>query len=137
MKARMKILGAVLICLLPLPGFAMTGHDVYEKCTASVQQPPASESTQKAITRFLDAGTCAGFVGGVLSGVNLVGEMMRQQNIIKRNFVCLPENKHSQILLKELLEYLQANTEDRDLPAQLVIYKVFSQKYPCQEASAD
>lgn len=121
---------AVLLVAMS-PTYALTGGEILEKCKASISPPPNSEPTQKAISRFLDAGTCAGYVGGVLSGVDLVGSMMQQQKLANRNFICVPTNIHSQLLLKEVVEYIEKNPKEKGTPAQLVIYQLFSKKYPC------
>ncbi|BCG66007.1 MAG: hypothetical protein methR_P3879 [Methyloprofundus sp.] len=124
------LLLGVLISMTPT-AFALTGDDIYKKCSKALDVPK-NEKQQQAITRFLDVGTCAGFVGGVLSGVNLVGDMMQQQGIVKRNFICLPKEQHSQALLKEVIHYLDEHKNELKLPAQVIIYKAFSQKYPCK-----
>lgn len=129
---RIFTLIAVLLTMLPTGASALTAGELAKKCTDSLQQGSTNQPTQETAARLLDAGSCAGFVGGVISGVNLVGNLLRQQDAMKRNFICLPQNTHAQALVRVVIEHITAHSEDKNVPAELAVYKAMILKFPCQ-----
>lgn len=113
--------------------YALTGQQFYDKCV-DTYKAPEQETAREAVGRALNAGSCSGYLGGVINGVNLVGNMLGQQKIIKKNFICLPQGKQAQELLQQALDYIKANPKMAEVPAQLSIYNVMAASYPCQEA---
>lgn len=89
------------------------------------------------MTKALDMGSCSGMVGGVVNGVNLVGNMLGRQGAIKKNFICLPENIKATDLLNETLEYIEKNEKHHKLAAHLSVYAFMTEKYPCKEFSGE
>lgn len=107
-----------------------SAQDFYKTCNDAYKSPHA-ESAEEAVSRALVAGSCAGYVGGVINGINLVGNMLGQQKAVDRNFICLPAKKQSQELLVEVLDYIAGHPDIANSPAQLSVYNAFSRKYPC------
>lgn len=128
---RMLTVIAALLAVLPTCASALTGGELATKCANSLQQE-STQSNQETAARLLDMGSCAGFVGGVISGVNLVGNLLRQQDAMKRNFICLPQNTHAQALVRVVVEHISAHAEDKKLPAELAVYKAMTTKFPCK-----
>lgn len=95
------------------------------------------ETAEDAVSRALVAGSCAGYVGGVINGINLVGNMLGQQKAVDKNFICLPEKKQSQALVYEVLEYIDQHPTLANSPVQLSIYNAFSKLYPCSPSDSD
>ena len=83
-----------------------------------------------------DAGSCSGFVGGVIQGVNLIGNLLRAQNAIERQFICLPEGLQAAQLLEAVLVDLRKRPDDIAAPAELHIYRTIGTKYPCAKSES-
>jgi len=132
MKNKPMFMLAALLLLLVEPAFGFTGAQLIDKCNASFKDDPNRQSAPKVLGMALDSGSCAGFVGGVIQGVNLVGSMLQKQGATKKNFICLPRGVHAKDLVKIILAYFKANPDDLHLPAQLGIYNAFAKQYPCQ-----
>jgi hypothetical protein len=114
--------------------FAISAQQFYDKCN-NINQSKSQETASEAVTRALEAGSCTGYVGGVINGVNLVGNMLGQQKAVKKNFICLTKKKQVQELLYESLQYIKEHENLRDAPAQISIYNVMTANYPCKEFS--
>jgi len=116
--------------------FALSSLQFLEKCRkAHVHKK--TDTPQKIVTKALDMGSCSGMVGGVVNGVNLVGNMLGRQGAIKKNFICLPENIKATDLLIEALGYIEKNKQHHNLAAHLSIYAFMTGKYPCDEFSGE
>lgn len=113
--------------------FGFTGGQLADKCNASFKSNPNEQDAGKVLELALDSGSCAGFVGGVIQGVNLVGSMLRKQGATKKNFICLPPGVHARDLTKIILDHYKKNPADVKAPAQIGIFNVFTKKYPCQQ----
>lgn len=128
-----RMLLLVSLLLIQVNANALTSHELVEKCKVALEQLPDSESKETAVKRFLDVGTCGGYIGGVVAGVNLVGAMLVQQKAIEKNFICTPERLHAQKLMKTLINYVDKNKKLKKEAAQLVIYKMLVEKFPCSK----
>ena len=128
----LPIATALFFGLITQQASAISAEEFYAKCN-SVHQAKDSETTQQSIHRALDTGSCSGYIGGVINGVNLVGNMLGSQGAVQKNFICLPEGKQAQELLVEVLQYIQANPTLSVAPAQLSIYNALSKHYPCKK----
>jgi len=125
----------IMICCLffiQSSAFAFTAGELAEQCRVTQQKLPEKEAGEKAIKRFLDTGTCAGYVGGVIAGVNLAGAMMMEQKVMKTNFICMPRKYHAQQLVKMFLDYMDENKKYAKESAQLTVYNVFRKRFPCK-----
>jgi len=122
----------VLLLFLMESVFAFTGEQLVDKCNASFNNDPNKQSVANVLEKALDSGSCVGFVGGVIHGVNLVGSMLEKQGATKKNFICLPEGVHAKGLVKTTLAHFKKNPKELKLPAQLGIYNTFAKKYPCE-----
>ncbi len=111
--------------------YALTSADLVGKCKVALEQLPEAESKQAAVKRFLNVGTCGGYIGGVVAGINLIGAMLVQQKAIKQNFICTPEGLHAQQLVKMLISYVDRHQKLENETAQLIIYKMLLDRYPC------
>lgn len=128
-----KIVFVIVALLLSAePAFAFTGEQLIDKCNASFKDDPNKQSAAKILGKALDSGSCAGFVGGVIQGVNLVGSMLQKQGAAKKNFICLPKGLHAKDLVTMTLAHFKKNPKELKLPAQLGIYNAFAKKYPCK-----
>ena len=123
---------AILLSLFSSSSYALTSQEFYDKCN-NLYQSPGKETPQDAVNRALNAGSCSGFVGGMINGFNLVGNMLGQKGAVKRNFVCLPAGKQSQELLDEVIAYIKENPEKASEPVQISVYNTFVLGYPCEE----
>ena len=117
---------------MPNVASALTSGELAGKCQSALQALPESESKKAAVTRFLNVGTCSGYIGGTVAGINLVGTMLQQQKVVKQNFICAPKGLHSQQLLKMFVTYVDRNKKLKKEPSQFVIYKMLREKYPCK-----
>lgn len=113
--------------------WAFTGEQFLNKCDQVHQIKSTTETIQESIDRALDAGSCTGFVGGVIQGVNLAGDLLRAQNVIRRQFICLPTGIKAANLLEIVLQDLRKQPDDINAPAQLHIYRSIGKKYSCDE----
>lgn len=93
--------------------YALTGQQFYDKCV-DTYKAPEQETAREAVGRALNAGSCSGYLGGVINGVNLVGNMLGQQKIIKRTLsACRRVNKRRSycskhwITLKRIQKWLK------------------------------
>lgn len=111
---------------------AISAEQFYKKCH-NIHQAGETETVQQSVNRALDAGSCGGYIGGVINGVNLVGNMLASQGAVKKNFICLPEGKQAQGLLVEVLQYIKANKNLSGAPVQLSVYNALSESYSCKE----
>lgn len=127
------ILVAILLLVVE-PALGFTGAQLVDKCNASFKEDPNNQDAAKVLEMALDSGSCAGFVGGVIHGVNLVGSMLQKQGATKKNFICLPKGLHAKDLVRITLDYFKKNSEDTQAPAQLGIYNAFAKKYPCHDS---
>ena len=134
MKGKSTFALIALLLLLAGPAYGFTGAQLMDKCNASFKENPNKQSVAKTLELALDSGSCAGFGGGVIQGVNLVGSMLQKQGATKKNFICLPKGLHAKDLVKTVLAYFKTNPEDLNLPAQLGIYNTFAKQYPCQNS---
>lgn len=136
----MKPLFSIALFLVSLtaasPSLSYTGAEFLEGCSKATGAAPKGETPQQTVNRALQAGTCVGYVGGVINGLNLVGNMLRQQGGMKKNFICISEKVQAPKLLQLLLSDLEKQTANMDAPVQLHIYRVFTQHYPCAEDAA-
>ncbi|BBB29153.1 Rap1a/Tai family immunity protein [Neptunomonas japonica] len=114
--------------------FAISAQQFYDKCH-NINQSKSQETPSQAVTRALEAGSCTGYVGGVINGVNLVGNMLGQQKAVKKNFICLTKNTQIQELLYESLQYIKEHEKLSDAPVQISIYNAMTANYPCTEFS--
>jgi len=124
-----------IFCMAVLTSFnvqAMTGEELLTKCS-NIQESNVKDknSSKQTVSKILDAGSCAGFVGGVISGINLVGNMMLQKKIIEYNFVCLPKAVHSQQLLNIVLDDIEKDKKLAEVRAELAIFHIFNSKFSC------
>lgn len=133
MKNKQVFLLVAILLLVVEPAFAFTGAQLVSKCNASFKEDPNKQNATRVLEMALDSGSCAGFVGGVIQGVNLVGSMLQKQGATKKNFICLPEGLHAKDLVKITLVYFKENPQDNQSPAQLGIFNAFAKKYPCQD----
>ncbi len=92
-----------------------------------------SAEVQRMLAVALDSGACAGFVGGVVQGVNLVGGMLMMQGAAKKNFICASEQVHARQLVEVTLKFIKANPDMAKLPAHINVYEALSREYPCKE----
>ncbi|WP_177418190.1 Rap1a/Tai family immunity protein [endosymbiont of Lamellibrachia barhami] len=133
MKKTYRSLTALpLILMLSGNAYALSGQDYLDKCKKAITTPLEKETAQQAVNRALDAGSCGGFLGGTLGGMNLVGNMLLHKKALKRNFVCLDEGKQINELMKEFLVYLEGKPKDMKAPVQMHIFNHFSKKYYCK-----
>lgn len=134
---RIRFLPCLALFLL-LPGsyaHAISGKAFYNKCSKAVSSTKQGETPQEAVTRALNAGSCTGYVGGTINGINLVGNMLMTDGKLKRNFICLPEGIQANKLLMELLSYLYSKPAELNAPVQMHLYNKFTKEYPCAEPS--
>lgn len=127
---------ALLLCVMASGNaFALTSQQFYNKCSSAYKAADA-ETPQQAVDRALDAGSCSGYVGGVINGINLIGNMLGQQKAVKKNFICLPKGLQSQALLQDVLKYIKDNQSLSQGPVQLSVYNAMTTRYPCEEFDA-
>jgi len=125
-----------LALLLPCTNAqAISGKAFYDKCSKALSNPEQGETPQEAVNRALNAGSCTGYVGGTIKGINLVGNMLMAKGKIKRNFICLPEGIQANKLLVDLLGYLYSKPAELNAPIQMHLYNKFTKKYPCKAVS--
>ena len=125
-----------LALLLPCTNAqAISGKAFYDKCSKALSNPEQAETPQEAVNRALNAGSCTGYVGGTIKGINLVGNMLMAKGKLKRNFICLPEGIQANKLLMDLLGYLYKKPAELDAPIQMHLYNKFTKEYPCTEIS--
>jgi hypothetical protein len=126
---------AMYLTLLPVGAVAMettfTGDRFYSKCN-KVNLTKGEETPNEAVQRALSAGSCSGFVGGVVKGVNLVGNMLQAQGAAQRNFICLPQGQHAMDLVRAVTTYIDSHDEVKSLPAQAAVYAALVEKFPCK-----
>jgi len=129
-----------ILCLslfIPFHVHAMTAQELLDKCSHLPNNSAKEESPQRTVSRIMDAGSCAGFVGGVISGINLIGNMMMQKKIIEYNFFCLPQAAHSQELLNLTLEHIKKNKKLASSRAEVAVFHIFNSKFSCAEKAQD
>ncbi len=133
MHQRLLLIMAIFLLLFSAPAFSLTtGQDFVQRCKNLNQAKQKGETVQQIVDRALDMGSCAGFVGGVINGINLVGNMLRQQKAMDKNFICLPQGIQANTLVNELINYLETRTNDINAPLSLHIYNKFVSQYPCK-----
>jgi len=121
-----------LMLLLPASyAHAISGKAFYDKCSKALSNTEHGETPQEAVNRALNAGSCTGYVGGTIKGINLVGNMLMSKGKIKRNFICLPEGIQANKLLMDLLGYLYSKPDELNAPVQMHLYNKFTTQYPC------
>ena len=86
------LLATLFFGLITQQASAISAEEFYAKCN-SVHQAKDSETTQQSIHRALDTGSCSGYIGGVINGINLVGNMLGSQGAVEKNFVYLRAGK--------------------------------------------
>lgn len=122
---------ALLLTVMAHNSHAYTSTEFLKKCETAHKAVP-NEKPQQSVNRALDFGACTGFVGGVVSGVDLIGNLLRSQKAIKQNFICLPPNKPANELLQEVISYIKQNQKSQgNAPAQLSIYNALAPRYRC------
>lgn len=129
----MRILIIFLLALLPLTSHAISSETFYNQCKSAFQPPAEGEENRRTAERLIEAGTCVGFVGGTVSGINLMSNLMRQQNLIRKNLICMPPGNNPRQMMSEVISYLDKNADQRKLPLEAVIYHYFMNRYPCPE----
>lgn len=98
----------------------------------SLEKLPVAEKQEEAIRRFLDAGTCGGFIGGVVAGINLIGAILVNQGGLKNNLICVPPNLHAQQLVNIIVQDIKVkNKKLGEESAQIAIYQSLRKRYPC------
>ncbi len=130
------LLGAALIAMqfgFWLPAQAMTSEQLVGACKNSQQKLAQDAKREDAIRKLLDTGTCAGFIGGAVSGINVVGSLMKQQGVTKRDLICLPTDISPPQLVNMFVKHIDSHPEEKQLPAQLGIYRYFVSNFPCKE----
>lgn len=133
MKRKPILLVLAVLVFTANPVFGFTGAQLVEKCNASFAENPNSQSSAKVLAMALDSGSCAGFVGGVIHGVNLVGSMLQKQGATTKNFICLPKGLHAKDLVRTTLDHFSSHPSDAKGPAQLGVFNGFMRKYPCKD----
>jgi hypothetical protein len=128
-------LAALSLAMFSSQSYALTGQEFHDKCQG-LYTSPGKETPQEAVSRALNAGSCSGFVGGMIEGVSLIGRMLEHKGAVKKNFICLPPGKKSQQLLEEVLTYVENNPKVAGEPVQVSIYNTFAESYPCIDNSA-
>ncbi|HHH36811.1 MAG TPA: hypothetical protein ENK48_08315 [Gammaproteobacteria bacterium] len=123
---------AIVLFCFPIAAQALTGNEFLLRCKDVNHAKKGRETIQEVVDRALDAGSCAGYVGGVINGINLVGNMLRQQKAMKKNFICLPQGMQASALVKQMVEYLEKNPKTLKAPVSLHIYNHFARSYPCK-----
>jgi hypothetical protein len=126
----------IALMLLAETASAFSGSQLVEKCDASFAGNPNKQDNSRVLEIALDSGSCAGFIGGVVHGVNLVGSMLQKQGATNKNFICLPKGLHATNLVKITLMHYKQNPQDADLPAQLGVFNAFVKKYPCGDPAS-
>lgn len=127
----MFVLLSVSVFASPFASAGFTGSDFVQKCR-DVNLAKSAESSQEAVNRALDMGSCGGFVGGVVQGVNLVGDMLQAQGASNRNFICSPRELHPMDIIRLVSEYIQKNPRFEKLSAQSAVYAAMIGRYPCK-----
>jgi len=127
---------ALLFCaaLFSEGTWALSGEAFLQKCQRVTVAPEKGESPQEIVNRALDAGSCAGFVGGAIKGINLVGNMLLQKKLIKHNFICLPQGVQANTLLAELVNHLASSPPEMEAPVQMHLFNLFIKEYGCKPA---
>ncbi len=122
-----------LMLLVWAPAHALTSEQLINACKNSQQKLPQDAQREDAIRKLLDTGTCAGFIGGAVSGINVVGSLMKQQGVTKRDLICLPKDISPPQLVDMFVKHVDSHPEEKKLPAQLGIYRYFVGNFPCKE----
>ncbi|MDH5258190.1 MAG: Rap1a/Tai family immunity protein [Gammaproteobacteria bacterium] len=112
---------------------AMSGQELVEKCSKISAQASDTAPKQASISQIMDAGSCAGYIGGVISGVNLVGNMMMQKKIIKYNFICMPQKVHAQQLLEIAVDNIKKDPKLASSRAEVAIFDIFNSNFSCAD----
>ncbi len=126
-----RILQALLLLSFATNSQAYTAQEFLQRCD-NLTTAQERETTQEIADRAMNFGACSGFVGGVISGVDLIGKLLEQKNLIPHGFICLPPNKPANTLLAEVLTYLRDNPEQQSSNAQLAVYNAVATAYPCE-----
>lgn len=137
MKSYPSIFLSVILSMSASPAFSYSGTEFLQHCNEATGAPAQGETPQQTVNRALQAGTCVGYVGGVINGLNLVGNMLRQQGGVKKNFICIGKKVQAPKLLKDLLGELEKQPQDMEAPVSLHIYRVFTERYPCADEVAE
>lgn len=120
----------LFLFFLSVQAKALSSQEYYQKCKDSYRTK-TSESPQQAVDRALSTGSCTGYIGGVINGINLVGSMLRKQKALDKNFICLSQKKQANELLEEVLDYIENHKQYADAPVQLSIYNHMAKTYSC------
>jgi len=62
--------------------------------------------------------------------------MMMQQKLVQKPLFCLPNNLKPRDLYSQIVNTLEKHPEDNKLPISVVIYKHFTQNYPCPDVAS-
>lgn len=136
MKIASQIFLVTTLSLTASYAYGFSGAQLVDKCNVSLDDNPNKQNNAKMLELALDSGTCAGFVGGIIHGVNLVGSMLQKQGATTKNFICLPNGIHAKDLTRITLEHFRKNPADLKSPAQLGVFNAFTTKYPCPNDKA-
>lgn len=132
----MKFLGKAQLLagmlLLSSHAMALTGQEYIDKCDPEALKGQSADP-QAALKRALDAGSCTGFTGGVMQGINFIGNMLQSQKAMSKNFICLTDEVHALGLVEIAYNHIKGKEKLLGLPAQAGIYEALVSKYPCPE----
>lgn len=126
-----RIITLLCLTLLPMSAFAVPAGDFLERCKTAAAKPETAEDNKLIAQRLITAGSCVGFVGGTLAGINLISNMMLQQKVVKANLVCLPKDTTPQQVYNDTLSYIDKEEDVKKMPIEAAIFRLFTQKYPC------
>lgn len=128
----LSINAPLLIAMLMLSSQAqaLTGQEYVDKCNPKALSSQPSKQ-QAALEQALDAGSCTGFTGGVVQGINFIGTMLRAQQAITKNFICLNNEVHALGLVEVAYNHIKASEKLLGMPAQAGIYEALVSAYPC------
>ncbi|MDH5302109.1 MAG: Rap1a/Tai family immunity protein [Gammaproteobacteria bacterium] len=133
----MRVFSLLLLVFLPLSAQAITGDAFMKQCDAAFTKPDKDTPPQVAATRLIEAGTCVGYVGGALSGIALMSSLMREQNVIKKNLICLPGTVTPRDMYDQVMKEIRADKKDRDKKqVRAYIYEHFVKTYACPDEPA-
>lgn len=132
----MRLFTILLLALVPLSAQAITGKVFLEQCDAAFAKPAKDDDPQRTATKLVEAGTCVGYIGGTISGIGLMSGLMKQQNVIKKNLICLPKTLTPRELYNQVAKVIREDKNKADKQVRVYVYEHFVRNYPCPDETA-
>jgi hypothetical protein len=86
------------------------------------------EARQVDAQSYVDSGTCFGFIVGVIAMIAVY-----QDGNIAPQTICIPEGVRPKQALDIVVQYLHGHANDRHADAAMLVWRAFSEAYPCKK----